>query len=387
MLLCATILMASCQTDVETTIEVSEVTLDKTELSLVVDASETLVATVLPDDAEEATVAWSSSDKTVATVSEDGVVSALKAGETTITASAGGKTATCKVTVTIPVIAVTGVTLNKTTTDIEKGKTEKLVSTIAPANATDQTVTWYSSNETAVTVAQDGTVTAVAAGEATIIATSTSNITVTATCKVTVTKPNYTEVNGIKVAVGNLVADGANGAKIGAATDGGLFFQFGSLVGWSATEPLAIAVKPVGYTGSTSWNESWAGDTANEDATAGTGDPCKYYLKGTWRLPTVQEYAALFKDNGYTTTGPWTWNATSKSATHTSGLAFPASGSRSSNDGSLRRVGESGNYWSATPNGASYGYFMDFVSNEMFPGVSINQSIGKSVRCVQDASN
>lgn len=102
MLLCATILLASCQKDDEAPIGVSEVKLDKTELSLVVNTSGTLVATVLPDDAENTIVTWSSDKEAVATVAQDGTVTAVAVGEAniTVTTKDGAKTATCKVTVT-----------------------------------------------------------------------------------------------------------------------------------------------------------------------------------------------------------------------------------------------------------------------------------------------
>ncbi|MDR0419963.1 MAG: Ig-like domain-containing protein, partial [Prevotellaceae bacterium] len=94
---------ASCSKDDPATVpvEVSDVTLNKTELTLAVGDSETLTATVTPADAVDQTITWSSSAPAVATVS-NGAVTALTAGETTITATtANGKTATCEVTVVI----------------------------------------------------------------------------------------------------------------------------------------------------------------------------------------------------------------------------------------------------------------------------------------------
>ena len=80
------------------TVPVSSITLDKTALTLAPGNSETLLATVLPDNATDKTVTWTSSNTSVATVS-NGTVTALAAGTATITASAGGKLATCEVTV------------------------------------------------------------------------------------------------------------------------------------------------------------------------------------------------------------------------------------------------------------------------------------------------
>lgn len=196
------------------TISVTGVTLDKTEAALNIGETLTLTPTVLPADATDKSVTWTSSDETVATVT-DGVVTAVAAGTATITVTTtdGAKTATCTVTVAEPTynvtlkegtedaanwtitptsakagetvtitytgtknvksikavkkasaVKVTAITLNKTETTISVGQTETLsVSTVSPDDATDQTVTWSSDNEAVATVnATTGEVTAVA---------------------------------------------------------------------------------------------------------------------------------------------------------------------------------------------------------------------------------
>lgn len=82
-------------------VEVTGITLSETSLTLLIDEEKTLTATVTPDDATDKTVLWSSGDESVATVS-NGKVKGIAEGSTTITASAGSKTATCSVTVTRP---------------------------------------------------------------------------------------------------------------------------------------------------------------------------------------------------------------------------------------------------------------------------------------------
>ena len=179
------------------TVAVTSVSLDKTSLTLEKDQTAVLTATVAPDNATDKTVTWSSSEETVATVSSDGTVTAIGAGEATITVTTkdGNKTATCTVTVTkdTETVAVTSVSLDKTSLTLEKDQTAVLTATVAPDNATDKTVTWSSSEETVATVSSDGTVTAIGAGEATITVT-TKDGNKTATCTVTVTdsssKPN-----------------------------------------------------------------------------------------------------------------------------------------------------------------------------------------------------
>ena len=92
-------------------------------------------------------------------------------------------------TVKVPTVGVTGVTLNKTTLPLTVGDTETLTATVAPTDASNKAVTWKSSKESVATVDADGKVTAVGAGTATITVTTTAGEK-TATCKVTVTEPD-----------------------------------------------------------------------------------------------------------------------------------------------------------------------------------------------------
>lgn len=169
----------------------SGVTLNKTELSLFVDASETLTATVAPEDASDKNVTWESDDDTIATVTPDGTVTAVGPGQTIITATTSdrNRTATCTVTVTQP---VSSITLDKTELPLFAGNSDTLNATIAPDNASKKDLTWTSdrSDIAAVTVGDDGTVTvdAKAPGEATITAAATDGSNVKAACKVTVTR-------------------------------------------------------------------------------------------------------------------------------------------------------------------------------------------------------
>lgn len=187
------LLMSACSKD-ETSepeppkkVSVTGVTL-KAATSIEAGKTETLTATVAPANATDKSVTWSTSDATVATVSE-GVVTGVKAGTATITVKTtdGAKTATCAVTVTaLAVVKVTGVTLNKTATSIAVGKTETLIATVAPADATDKSVTWNTSDAAVATVSAAGVVTGVKAGTATITVTTTDGMK-TATCTITVT--------------------------------------------------------------------------------------------------------------------------------------------------------------------------------------------------------
>ncbi len=80
------------------TVAVESVALNQTEITLEIGEEQTLIATVTPDDATDKTVVWSSSDNSVATVS-DGKITAVAEGTATVAAKAGEKSATCSVTV------------------------------------------------------------------------------------------------------------------------------------------------------------------------------------------------------------------------------------------------------------------------------------------------
>lgn len=169
-------------------VSVTGVTLNKTTASIEAGKTETLTATVAPANATDKSVMWESSDNTIATVSAIGLVTGIKAGTVNITVKTtdGSKTANCTITVTPAPINVTGVTLNKTTTSIEVGKTETLVATVNPTDAIDKSVTWESSDNTVATVSATGVVTAIKTGTATITVKTTDGLK-TATCIVTVT--------------------------------------------------------------------------------------------------------------------------------------------------------------------------------------------------------
>ena len=169
-------------------VEVESVSLNKSEMTLTEGESETLAATVTPENAENKSIIWSSNNEAVATVDANGTVIAKRAGTAVITAtSTNGKSAGCTVTVEKKQIPVTEVRLSESTVGIVEGSTYKLTATVLPENTTDsKNVSWSSNNEAVATVDANGNVTAKRAGTAVITATSTNGKT--AGCTVTVSK-------------------------------------------------------------------------------------------------------------------------------------------------------------------------------------------------------
>lgn len=177
-------------------VEVESVSVEPTELSLTEEGTKKLTHTITPSNATNQNVSWSSDNVEVATVSQEGVVKALKEGTAniTVTTESNHKTAVCKVTVSRKDIAVTGVTLLPAALEMKPNDTESLTAAVQPANATNQNISWSSSNEAVATV-NGSTVTAVAAGTATITVT-TEEGGFTATCVVTV-KSEIVKVTGV----------------------------------------------------------------------------------------------------------------------------------------------------------------------------------------------
>ena len=174
-------------------IAISSIELNKTSLTLKEGESETLIATVKPDNATDKTVTWSSSAPSIATVDETGSVMAIAKGEATITAKAGEKTATCTVTISNNVIVVEDVTLNKTSLFLKIGEHETLVATVKPDNATDKKITWSTSDDSVATVNDSGMVTAQKVGIATITALFGD---LSAACNVTVRSESTNDPEG-----------------------------------------------------------------------------------------------------------------------------------------------------------------------------------------------
>ncbi len=181
---------STCNVNVEEMeVPVTSISLNKIDLSLLEGDSEQLIAEIAPADATHKDINWTSSDETIVTVDSDGNVTALSAGVALITVTAGesGKKDVCSIVVEKKIVAVTGVTLDKSTLTVDINESETLISTIEPINATNKNVWWKSGNNNIATVDSKGKVTGVNVGSTTITVTAEDGDK-TAVCDVVVTK-------------------------------------------------------------------------------------------------------------------------------------------------------------------------------------------------------
>ncbi len=167
---------ASAEVVVDPYIHAESVTLDQTLLELEAGDTVQLIATVLPEDAMNKNVTWTSDAESFATVDENGLVTAITPGTAviTVTTEDGGYTATCEVLIETPVVPET-ITLDVTEAELDIGDELQLTATVLPEDAVNKTVIWKTSDETVCTVDDTGKVTAVFEGMVTITASTEEN--------------------------------------------------------------------------------------------------------------------------------------------------------------------------------------------------------------------
>ena len=313
-------------------IAVTDVMLNRNSTTITIGGTETLTATIIPANATNRNLTWSTCSPFVASVDADGEITTISVGEATITVTTdcGQYTATC--TVTVAPIFVTGVALNMSAVQIFLDRTIQLTATIAPATATNRNVNWASNNAAVATVDANGRVRGVGVGTAIILATTECGAR-TASATITVSDvpgEGGVMINGIVWATSNIATPGVFAAT--PETHGGLF--------------------------------TWAN---------------RNVCPPGWRVPTQAELTSL-NNAGHI----WT------SQNGVNGRVFgqppnqiflPAAGWRST-VGALNNVGSYGFYWSSTPSGTTaWSLYFHSTSSNMNTS---NQGVGHSVRCVAE---
>jgi len=230
-------------TIVPATVHVTGVKLDKDTLTIEIGKKGMLVATVSPIDATNPKVVWTSSDTDVVTV-EDGEVTTchLGAANVIVTTVDGNYSDTCRVIVKTPDIRVTGVTLDKDTATVWTGEMLQLTQTVLPTNATNQSVTWSSSNDTVAVVSTTGLVTGKTAGECDITV-KTVDGSFTASCHFIV-KKGSTSVEGVSLAEHSLkMYVGASGTLTASIYPSS---ALNKNVSWSSSSSSTVSVDKTG---------------------------------------------------------------------------------------------------------------------------------------------
>ena len=165
----------------------TDITLDPARLTINKGASAMLTLTIKPEDFTD-TVSWKSSDTSVVTVSDTGVVKGVGLGTATIKVVVGSKSASCTVIVQQP---VTSISLNSSSRTMDALETFQLTATANPSTAVDRRVSWSSSDPAIASVDANGLVTAYKKGSAVITVSAMDGSGVTATCKITVANNGY----------------------------------------------------------------------------------------------------------------------------------------------------------------------------------------------------
>ncbi len=368
---------------------VTSISLSETSLTLALDSYKKLRATVLPENASNTGVVWSSSNEDVATVSNSGMVEATGKGNCTITCAAtdaSGIEAECIVTVLSQ--PVTDITLSSSTLYlINVGNTNQLTATVLPADADNPNVAWTSSDESVAIVDQAGQVTAIAEGTCTITASAADGSGVYATCKVIVGH-EYVDLglpSGTLWATCNIGADSPE--------------EYGDYFAWAeTTSKSTFSWTTYRYNATnqhymskycTNYNLGPNGFTDYLTELEPEDDAAYVNWGRKWRIPTKTQFSELINSN-YTTTTWTTQNGvygrliTSKS--NGNSLFLPAAGARG--DSSLGSAGSDGYYWSRMlyANSPQSAYGLSFNS----ANVKLNHDgryYGKSVRPVRESNN
>ena len=333
---------ATCEVTV--TQLVTSITLSHSTLTLPVDGFQRLTATVLPENAVNKTVTWSSSDEDVAEVTRTGGVSAVSPGTCTITCAAtdgSGVTATCSV---IVANLVTDITITPNELSLDVGETSTLTTTILPTNATITAVTWSSSNESVATVDANGLVTAIAVGTSTITCAATDGSGVVATCAVTVRLDNSGSIDGhdyidLGLPSGTLWATTNVGAS--SPEDYGDYVSWGETRGHKSGKTMwswggyrycynASSKKLTKYC--TDYHYGYNGFTDNKTELDPSDDAAYVNWGAAWRTPSIEQLDELV-NSSYTTVA-WTTQNNVQGLTITSNsngnsIFLPAAGYKS----------------------------------------------------------
>ena len=370
---------ASCVVTV-TNKPIANITLSSSALTLQEGSASQLTATVTPSDATESVI-WSTSNATVASISDAGLVTAKSVGTATITATAAdgsGVKDSCVVTVTNKPIA--NITLSSSALSLSEGSTSQLTATVTPSDATNKSVIWSTSNANVATISDVGLITAISVGTAIITCTAADGSGVKAACTVTVKAYN----NGHEYVDLGLSVKWAT-MNVGASfpEDYGDYFAWGETTRKTTYNWSTYKYCNGSYDSLTKYcTDSSYGTVDNKAVLDLSDDAARANWGGTWRMPTDAELTEL------RTQCTWTWTTQNDvngykvtSKNNCNSIFLPAAGYRS--DASLRSAGRLGGYWSSSLNESSpyYAWGVGFLSSSVY-GSNLDRYYGRSVRPV-----
>ena len=262
------VLILSC--DKESEEAVTSVSVKQVSVDMIVGETVQLEATVLPSSAIDKSIVWASSNKAVATITNTGVVTAISEGTSTISASAGGKSGTCIVTVSKSVVVVSSIELNETYLEMIEGQTRVLTAVVNPSDATHKSVKW-SSSDASIAMVENGTVTAISKGKAVISATSNDGSGKHASCIVNVKRLVSSielDKSSITVYIGHTITLLATVDPKDANNTG---------VTWTSSDPSIVEVSPSGIVTGVSRGNATITATANDGG--GANVSCEVEVK------------------------------------------------------------------------------------------------------------
>ena len=294
---------------------------------------------------------------------------------------------------TNPIVPVSGITLNRTSTVLNIGQSKTLIATIKPDDATDKTVVWKSSN-TSVASVSDGAVVGLREGTATITASTGS---FSATCSVTVRKSSVAIPDDVDLGLSVKWAS----FNLGASSPE----EYGDYYAWGEIDPYYSSLDPLtwkaGKTAGYDWSSyKWCngtrevmtkynnnliyGDVDDKTVLEPADDAAHIKIGGNWRMPTDEEWTELLKQCTWEWTSQNGVNGQKVTGPNGNSIFLPATGTI---DGTtIKHVGSEAWYWSSSLFGEAYPGYADYLafSSRGAYRLHFDRCVGHSVRPVLD---
>lgn len=383
---------AECKVTVTSggSVTIESLSIDPSPVSLAIDEEKILTAVVTPSNAK-AEVVWKIDNEKIAVVGsineKQAKVQGLSAGKTTVTATAGGKSATCEVTVTggSGNVQVQSITLDKTTLKLEVGQSAQITATVLPENAHDKSIIWTTTDPYNAYV-NGGKVTGYGVCEATITATSVSNPQVTATCKVSIVAAgsgggSETGIEAVDLGLSSRLKWGSMNVGASKPEDYGNYYAWGETETKTKYTTSNYKFGPVKYSEITLYSKyetKLGGD--KKTVLEAEDDAASANLGNGWRMATFAEWKELRESCQWTWTSRNGVNGMLVTGPNGKSIFLPASGVFQS---SLGKKGTYGSYWTSTLASAEgMANAVDFYSGGNDKAL-IDRSTGLSVRPVK----